>query len=76
MNIQDIFEKALTLEQCEKLPTPRLLAYYKKHRWLENYGRCDCCGEFLDEDDAKQNKVTQTYHSAIQNILNTREHVK
>ena len=54
----------LTLEQLSKLPTPRLLKYFKKYRvftpeWKEP--------EWTDYDN---------YILAIKDMLNTREHVE
>lgn len=37
----------LSIEECKKLPTPRLLAYYKKHRHLRHFGCCECCRNFI-----------------------------
>ena len=74
--INDIMDNPLTLEQCEKLPTPRLLAYYKKHRWLGGVGQCDCCGELLTKEDQEINDVANAYRDAIKVILDRREHVE
>ena len=62
---------ALTLEQCEKLPTHRLLAYYKKHKqspiWLE----CDYT------DKGRETEVVLTdYFGSIKAILDKREHIE
>lgn len=73
----------IAIEKAEKLPTKRLLAYYKKygHSWSAKYF-CDCCGtpywdftgfqyvpkETYDED--------RKYWDSIKEILNNREHVE
>lgn len=66
---------ALTWEQLEKLPTPRLLAYYKKYRGWRWFGVCGCCGEILDTDDVHHNFVANEYLDGIKSILDKREHV-
>lgn len=66
----------LTLEQCESLPTPRLLAYYKSRKWMGGIGQCECCGEILDKEDEIRNREANEYLNQIKAILDTREHVK
>jgi len=73
--INDIVKNPLTLEQCEGLPTQRLLAYYKKHRWLGGVGQCECCGELLTKEDEEVNRVGNKYHDAVKAILDKRENV-
>ena len=75
MTIKDIKPNALTLEEIERLPTPRILAYRKKYRWLSSIGRCGCCGEILYKSDVERNRVAVEYMDAIKAILDTREHV-
>ena len=76
MTIKDIIANALSLEECEKLPTPRLLTYYKKYRWLGRIGQCGCCGECLTQEDEDANQVANKYRAAIKTILDKREHVE
>ncbi len=67
----------------EELSTPRLLAYFKKHRKLRHVGMCDGdCGEpmssifDLDLDSKKYFDNCIEYVDAIKSILDKREHVK
>jgi len=67
----------LTVEQMEKLPTPRLLAYRRKlmtRRWhIEDYvWNCSCEGCKCEKAAYDALKVIIT---DAKEILNTREHV-
>ena len=75
LDIYDIFSEALTLEALDKLPTPRLLAYYKKHRWLDHAGMGEF-GEFDEDDDYKKNGIGLSYRNQIKKILDTRRNVE
>lgn len=55
----------LTLGELEKLPTPRLLAYYKKIR----------PGLFWAAYDGDNDGGREAYLKAVRKLLNTREHV-
>ena len=62
----------LTLEELEKLPTPRLLAYFKKHRRGEY-------SEVIEPgliDDEEQHAKNVEYFDGIRAILNKRGHVE
>ena len=79
IKITDIKYNALSLEECEKLSTPRLLAYYKKYRHLVYWNVRWCCEYHCedmstDEDKAKT-EVAKKYMDAIKAILDSREHV-
>lgn len=73
--ITDIKYNALSMEQLKKLPTPRLLSYYKKYRYLGWFYQCGCCGEMLTKKDALLNGIANEYLDAIKVLLDTREHV-
>ena len=64
----------LSLEQLEKLPTPRLLNYFKKYKpsllYKSNEDRSDWYDRSSDYEDAKE-----AYYNAIKELLNKREHV-
>ena len=67
----------LSLLECEKLPTPRLLKYYKTYRGWRNVGMCDCgcdCG-YIYPEYAEAHGVMNEYLDAMRLILNSREHV-
>jgi hypothetical protein len=75
--------KHLKLDVALRLPTKRLLAYYKKyaHQWKRNYV-CDCCGEWLwnvyrDRSGVyeKEFDAMVAYFESIREELNQREHV-
>jgi hypothetical protein len=68
--IQKYIPYALSLEKLHSLPTPRLLAYYKKYRWVRHYGV-----EILNERDKTVNQLANEYMDAIKEILDSREHV-
>ena len=74
----------ITIEKAKLLPTPRLLAYYKRYgnKWKAKY-YCECCGEPLweigwgdQEQYSKQYNEENSYWNSMKKILNTREHVK
>lgn len=75
VTIKDIFYNALTLDQCKKLTTPRLLAYYKKHRWLQNAYVCQCCGDYHNEETRIKGLTASQYYGEVKNLLDKREHV-
>jgi len=72
----------LTIEALDKLPTPRLLAYFKRIRsGVFGSAVCDCCGESVSEiygEDSNENirhlKLDQHY-AAVKKILSGRCHV-
>lgn len=77
--ITDIKRNALTMEQLGKLPTPRILAYYKKYRHLRYWNVRWCC-EFHCEDisnarDEMLTAIGTEYIDAIKALLDTRGHV-
>jgi len=55
----------ITIEQAEKLPTHRLLAYYKSLSKRACYSDCTC-KECIDD---------YQYRQDIKAILDTREHI-
>lgn len=65
----------LKQHQLERLPTKRLLTYYKKHRGYRHTGKCDCCGECNTKKERIGNYLCNRYLNMIKSILNTREHV-
>lgn len=71
-------EFGLTSEQLEKLPTPRLLNYYKSKRGLRYLFMCDCWGEkqFSSLEDEEYSKLAIEYVDNIKAILDTREHLE
>jgi len=73
--IKNVKYNALSLDELGKLPTHRLLAYYKKHRSLRLRGQCECCGECLTSRDGTLNMLANEYMDHIKEILDTREHV-
>ncbi len=64
-----------TLEACAKLPTPRLLALFKKKRSLRWAYLCDCCGIAKTEKDARMNEACNAYMDGVKDLLDQREHV-
>ena len=64
----------LTIEACAKLPTPRLLAYYKKKRLLRqpSEGWCECCSDYHNEADWE---AGNEYMNGVKTLLDGREHV-
>lgn len=74
--IRQVKHNALSLEQCEALPTKRLLTYYKMYsQAFRSYGVCGCCYEILEERDIPINKAGKEYMDDIKTILDLREHV-
>ncbi len=73
--IQDFTKGLLSLEQCNKLTTPRLLAYFKSKRYLMRIRRCHCCGELLTKEDQKVNNLACEYLQHIKELLDSREHI-
>jgi len=75
--------KFLKVKEAIKLPTPRLLNYYKKynHKWKNNF-ICDCCGMFYweiskgDDNLKEEYKNIEDYFIKLKEELNKREHVK
>lgn len=74
--IHNMLPTYLSDEQMKKLPTKRLLAYYKKYRSKRSYGVCGCCGEILDQDDVAVNEQFNAYLDRIKSELDTRENVE
>lgn len=78
--------KILTYTQLEQLNTGRLVALLKSVRVRERIAGksmvCDCCGEFLGDQEAFQKEFDEKvkpitdYTDNIKNILSTRENVK
>lgn len=68
----------LTMVQFEKLPTPRKLAYFKKHRKLEHFGKCPCCSERYPIDDIQADffDTCDKYVSQMRLVLGNCEHVE
>jgi len=71
----------LKLEEAIKLPTPRLLNYYKKknHTWSRNF-ICSCCHEFYwnigrDASLEVEYNAIKEYFQKLKEELNKREHV-
>ena len=66
------------IDKLEKLPTKRLLAYFKKHRKSEYHFVCGCCGEHLyyTEQNKIDDKMLSEYFKEVRELLNSREHVK
>ena len=73
--LESVLGSVLSIEDCKKLPTPRLLSYYKKHRHMRRIGLCSCCGELLTKKDNEDYKIANDYFDVIKNILDSREHV-
>ena len=68
----------ISIENLDKLPTHRLLAYFKKNRGLRYSGICPCCGERYPEDKEEKQYYDdcELYVQQIKELLNTREHVE
>ena len=67
-----------SLEELNTLNTPHLLAFYKAERkrfHSSNY-TCDCCHDFIHEQDRIDFDEHLKYLNSIKKLLNTREHVK
>lgn len=77
MDISNIIPGSLSIEQCKKLPTPRLLKYYRKYRGYRHIGKCSCCrGAIPYGSDVKANDIANEYLDGVKAILDSREHVK
>ncbi len=70
-------ENLLTIESADKLPTHRLLTYFKKYRTMRYAGICGCCGERYprDEDQKQYYDDCGIYIDQLKKILDNREHV-
>jgi hypothetical protein len=67
--------KFLTNEELGSLPTPRLLAYYKKYRHHCCFiPSCDCCYS-NDEEDKIRRVQLRDYLDGVKLELDKREHV-
>lgn len=64
------------LSDLKKLPTKRLLTYYRKYRSGRNFGKCGCCGEFRNTDNKNMNKVLNIYLNGVKSLLDNREHIE
>lgn len=71
----------LKLDAAIKLPTKRLLTYYKKygHSWTSKWF-CDRCGDYLCEDEFTPEEIDienkeSHYWGDIKKELNKREHI-
>lgn len=65
----------LTIEQFSKLPTKRMLTYYKKARSMDGWGVCQCCGESLSDTDSKLRSSVLEYRKQMKKLLDSRENV-
>lgn len=81
MSIEEKF-KLKTISDLEKLPTRRLLSYYRSKRFyfVGPYFFCNCCDtpmwEFTGEEYKKEEyQQLSKYMNAIKEILDTRDHV-
>lgn len=61
-----------SIEECKKLPTPRLLTLYKKHTKLRHYGVVTG-GNLIQRDCVELNTQFNQYLDQVKAILNTRE---
>lgn len=61
--VKPYFGNAIPLKVAETLPTKRLLAFYKKYRWIQ-----------LSLDYGSEQPIID-YFNKIKEILNSREHV-
>ena len=64
----------LTDKDIKRLPTKRLLTYFKKYRWLRWCAVCDVC-RVVHEDDRERHEANCKYIGKIKEELDTREHV-
>ena len=71
----------ITIKNAEKLPTKRLLTYFKKYgrSWTSKWF-CDRCGDYLCEDEYTPEEIDghdkeQEYWKNIKNILDKRENI-
>ena len=72
--------KIISLAEVDKLPTPRLLAYYKKIPrrrvdWCDYPGECKEC-QYCCPAPFKNINERETYRADVRDILNTRENIK
>lgn len=76
-SVHNHFGGLLTLEQIEKLPTHRIVAYFKKKRGLEHSGKVKIAGKIMakSKEDAIANQAAVDYFNGIRKILKGREHV-
>lgn len=67
-----------SLETIDRLPTKRLLTYFKKHKKKKYWFVCGCCGErlFYNEQDKKDDYLLQKYFKIVKEMLDEREHVE
>lgn len=66
----------ITIEEFKKLPTPRKLAYYKKHRGMRHGGICTCCNErHGTEAEIRKYEEDEKYIDELKKILDQCEHV-
>lgn len=72
-----ISSSMLSIEEFKELPTPRKLAYFKKHRGIRHGGICSCCNERhgTDEEIARYEE-DEKYIDTLKNILDKCEHVE
>ena len=67
----------LTLEQLQTLTAARLLAYRKKYRSrLMSAGVCECCGEYITEQDRAFGAFADRHLEDIKTVLATKPHVE
>lgn len=81
MSIEEKF-KLKTISELDKLPTRRLLSYYRSKRFyfVGSYFFCNCCDtpmwEFTGEEYKKEEyQQLGKYMDDIKKILDTREHI-
>jgi hypothetical protein len=73
-----------TIDELERLPTKRLLSYFKseRKRFLCAGFTCDCCNEFWWNISDKYKNMKIQYEdwttrlNSIKSLLNKREHIK
>jgi len=83
MNCGELFqikldsENLLTIEAADKLPTHRLLAYFKKYRTIRYIGICSCCGERYPHNEEQKEYYSdcESYVDQLKSLLDAREHV-
>lgn len=71
-------ENLLSKKELEKLPTPRLLKYFRIKRGLRYLFMCDCWGEkqFSCEEDERKSEEAIKYVAMVKSILDKREHLE
>ena len=67
--VRESYPSSITLDECENLPTARLLAYYKKRRNLLRIEECD-----TDLSRARH-ALLEGYMTSIKAMLDHRGHV-